>query len=68
MLHILLTTIISYTSNIHNVNKEYHTVFRYKNDTLYKGLLEYPHKQMYYDMIYLNHIYLWCRGLFIVTK
>ncbi len=30
MLHILLTTIISYTTNIREINKQYHDTFRYK--------------------------------------
>ncbi len=38
MLHILLTTIISYTLNIHSVNREYHNTFVYNDEYEYEGL------------------------------
>ncbi len=38
MLHIILTTIISYNTYIHTVNKQYHDTFTYSDRTGYRAL------------------------------
>ncbi len=40
MLHILLTTIISYSTNLHYVNREYHNTFFYMSipEASFEGL------------------------------
>lgn len=55
MLLPLLTTIISYSTNIRNVNKEYHTVFIYKNAALYIGL--YPYNWRNKEYIIASKLY-----------
>lgn len=41
MLHILLTTIISYNTNIHDVNRAYHSTFVYREKTQFTPMALY---------------------------